>query len=83
MLFFYFARILGINKLKISKCIFNEKLSTKFLFLKKNDDEWETCTKCLTAFTLHHGSQSDITVPTMTTRRHKYAEDSISVGFSF
>lgn len=29
----------------------------------------------MTAFTLHHGSQSDITVPTMTTRRHKYAEE--------
>lgn len=61
----YFARIpLGRNKCKILKCIFNEKLSTKFPFLKKIDDKWETLTKCLPAFTLHHGSQSDITVPT-------------------
>lgn len=62
---FYFTMTLwGNNKPKIFKCIFNEKLSTKFPFLKKIDNEWETHTKCLPAFTLHHGSQSDVTVPT-------------------
>lgn len=63
--FFYFRRTLwGNNKLKIFKCILNEKLSTKFPFLKNIDNEWETFTKYLPAFTLHHGSQSGITVPT-------------------
>lgn len=54
----------GNNKLKIFKCIFNEKLSTKSPFLKNIDNEWETFKKYLPAFTLHHGSQSGITVPT-------------------
>jgi hypothetical protein len=54
--------------------MFNEKLSTEFLFLKEVEDECVTCTKCLSTFTIHHGGCSDIT-DRMTTRRHKSAEE--------
>jgi len=54
--------------------MFNEILSTEFLFLKEVEDERVSCTKCLLTFTIHHGGHSDIT-DHMTTRGHKSAEE--------
>jgi len=54
--------------------MFNEKLSTEFLFLKEVADERVTCTKYLSTFTIYHGGRSDIT-DHVTTRRHKSAEE--------
>jgi hypothetical protein len=54
--------------------MFNEILSTEFLFLEEVEDERVSCTKCLLTFTIHHGGRSDVT-DHMTTRRHKSAEE--------
>jgi len=54
--------------------MFNEKLSTEFLFLKEVADECVTCTKYVSTFTIHHGGHSDIT-DHVTTRRRKSAEE--------
>jgi hypothetical protein len=75
MLFYFAINPFSSNELKQQlKCMFNEKLSTEFLFLKEVEDVCATCTKCLPTFTIHHGGRSDIT-DNMTTRRHKSAEE--------
>jgi hypothetical protein len=74
MLFILQQTLSAAMRSKKLKCMFNEILSTEFLFLKEVEDECLSCTKCLSTFTIHYGGRSDIT-DHMTTRRHKSAEE--------
>jgi hypothetical protein len=51
MLFYFAINPFSSTELKKLKCMFHEKLSTEFLFLKEVEDECVTCSKkCLSLF---------------------------------